>query len=87
MLEIYNENVQDLFIPPKKRTQGLKIRETKSGGVFVEELSEVLVSSYDDIADQIEIGTSNRTIGATMMNATSSRAHTVVTITFKQKTI
>ena len=30
------------------------------------------------------IGTANRTVAATNMNATSSRAHTVVTITFDQ---
>ena len=29
-------------------------------------------------------GTSNRTVAATQMNATSSRAHTVVTIMFEQ---
>ena len=29
-------------------------------------------------------GTSNRTVAATQMNATSSRAHTVVTIVFSQ---
>lgn len=32
----------------------------------------------------MEVGTAHRTIGATNMNATSSRAHTVFTITFKQ---
>ena len=29
-------------------------------------------------------GTANRTVASTQMNATSSRAHTVVTITFDQ---
>lgn len=32
------------------------------------------------------LGTSNRTVAATQMNATSSRAHTVVTIMFEQIT-
>lgn len=84
MLEIYNEHVQDLFIKPKKRPKnGLKIREKKDGTVFVDGLTSLPVSSYEDIAAQIDIGTSNRTIGATNMNATSSRAHTVTTITFQ----
>ena len=30
------------------------------------------------------LGTANRTVAATQMNATSSRAHTVVTIVFDQ---
>ncbi len=32
----------------------------------------------------MEEGYENRTIGSTLMNATSSRAHTIVTIEFKQ---
>lgn len=48
MLEIYNEKVQDLLIPVEKRTlEGLKIRESKTLGVFVEQLTKHPVSSYD----------------------------------------
>ena len=85
MLEIYNEHVQDLFVKPKKRPKaGLQIRESKKDGIYVEDLTSIPVSSYNDIQDQIDLGTSNRTIGATNMNASSSRAHTVTTITFTQ---
>jgi kinesin family protein 13 len=34
----------------------------------------------------MDYGYENRTIGSTLMNATSSRAHTIVTIEFKQIT-
>jgi hypothetical protein len=34
----------------------------------------------------MEVGSENRTIGSTLMNASSSRAHTIVTIEFKQIT-
>lgn len=84
MLEIYNENVHDLFMHPNKRQPGgLKVRENK-GEVFVDKLTKIPVTSYEDIDEQINMGTSNRTIGSTNMNATSSRAHTVTTLTFKQ---
>lgn len=74
-----------MFVKVKRRPKGgLKIRETKKDGIYVEELTSIPVQSYEDIAEQIEYGTTNRTIGATNMNATSSRAHTVTTITFKQ---
>ena len=33
----------------------------------------------------MEEGTKNRTVAATQMNATSSRAHTIITMEFKQK--
>lgn len=48
MLEIYNEKIQDLLIPVEKRhVEGLKIRESKTLGVFVEQLTKHPVSSYD----------------------------------------
>jgi len=83
MLEIYNERVQDLMIKPDKRPQnGLNIREHPKIGVYVEGIIKNPVGSYEDIEAQIDKGTSNRTVGATNMNATSSRAHTVTTINF-----
>jgi len=51
MLEIYNEHIHDLFIDPKERPkEGLKIRETKEGEIYVENLTEIYVASYDGIA-------------------------------------
>ncbi len=86
MLEIYNEHVQDLFMEPNGRPKGgLKVREHPKTGVYVEDLSKHAVGSYDEIQRKIDQGTNNRTIGATLMNATSSRAHTVVTLAFVQK--
>lgn len=85
MLEIYNEKVQDLLIGVNARPQGgLKIRESKVTGVFVENLSKHPVSSYAEIEKLMEKGNTNRSIGSTQMNATSSRAHTIFTIEFKQ---
>ena len=87
MLEIYNEKVQDLLIDPNKRPQGgLKIRQSTVLGVFVEGLTKYPVTSYDEINRKMEEGYRNRTIGATLMNATSSRAHTIVMIDFRQLT-
>eukprot|EP00392_Amoebophrya_sp_AT5.2_P006535 g6547.t1 len=72
MLEIYNEKVQDLLIHPSKRTTGgLEIR------VYVSGLTKCKVTSYAEIDQIMEQGIGNRTIGSTLMNATSSRAHTL----------
>merc|ERR1719471_1735877 len=46
---------------------------------------EVIVNTYDDISARMEEGNVNRTIASTNMNATSSRAHTIVGIKFTQK--
>lgn len=87
MLEIYNEKVQDLLIPISKRPpSGLKIRESKTLGIFVDGLTKYPVETYEEIEYKMEESYQNRTIGSTEMNATSSRAHTVVTIEFKQVT-
>ena len=51
----------------------------------VDQLRSVAVKNYADIEDRIAEGTKNRTIASTNMNATSSRAHTIVAITFVQK--
>ena len=85
MLEIYNEKVQDLLQSTSSRTkEGLKIRESQGQGVFVEGISKMSVNSYDEISAALEMGNTHRTIAATQMNATSSRAHTVLTISFTQ---
>ena len=49
-------------------------------------LKEFMVGSYEEISAKMEEGTINRTVASTNMNATSSRAHTIVGINFIQKT-
>ena len=43
-----------------------------------------MVTNYDHIVQKMEEGTINRTVASTNMNATSSRAHTIVGIHFIQ---
>eukprot|EP00928_Gymnodinium_smaydae_P049812 TRINITY_DN3345_c1_g1_i4.p1 TRINITY_DN3345_c1_g1~~TRINITY_DN3345_c1_g1_i4.p1 ORF type:complete len:851 (-),score=115.98 TRINITY_DN3345_c1_g1_i4:383-2935(-) len=85
VIEIYNENVQDLLVAPDDRPRkGLEIRESKLLGIYVEGVIKRPVVSYEQIEKTLEEATEHRTVGATLMNATSSRAHTVLTIEFKQ---
>ena len=85
MVEIYMEKIQDLLVAPAKRGAPLQIRETK-GHVFVQGAKTEPVTNYDQIKAVIDRGDGNRTIGATQMNATSSRSHTVVTLKFEKVT-
>ena len=88
MLEIYNEKVQDLMVDVQKRVGGgLKIRESKKEGVFVDKLTKHRVKSYDEIEEKMAEGNRNRTVAATQMNSCSSRAHTIISIEFTQKEI
>ncbi|CAF3662340.1 unnamed protein product [Adineta steineri] len=84
MMEIYNEQVRDLLTQDFPKG-GLSIRQHPTSGYFYPQgLRVVPVGSYTDIEHRISEGTQNRTIAATNMNATSSRAHTLVTIYFDQ---
>eukprot|EP00929_Paragymnodinium_shiwhaense_P022478 TRINITY_DN14356_c0_g4_i1.p1 TRINITY_DN14356_c0_g4~~TRINITY_DN14356_c0_g4_i1.p1 ORF type:complete len:1154 (+),score=338.69 TRINITY_DN14356_c0_g4_i1:119-3580(+) len=85
MVELYNEAVQDLLILPQERLRaGLQIRESKALGIYIEGVTKQAVNSYKSIESVIQEAEENRTVAATLMNATSSRAHTVVSIEFKQ---
>uniref|UniRef100_T1K6K6 Kinesin motor domain-containing protein n=1 Tax=Tetranychus urticae TaxID=32264 RepID=T1K6K6_TETUR len=89
MIEIYNEIVRDLLNGPSlannSKKKGLKVREHPSKGFYAEGLKSFLVTSHKDIEDKIEEGTTNRSIAATNMNETSSRAHTIVQIQIVQR--
>jgi len=86
MLEIYNEKIQDLLIAVSRRPKGgLNVRENPKVGVYVEGLSKYSVTSYIEIEEIIAAGNKNKTLGATLMNATSSRAHTIIVLEVVQK--
>jgi len=83
MMEIYNEKIRDLLNPDPKTNNDLKVRTTPKG-TYVEGAKAKAVGSYKIISDTMDAGTASRTVAATQMNATSSRAHTIMTISVKQ---
>ncbi|KAI3388277.1 hypothetical protein SNEBB_000716 [Seison nebaliae] len=86
MMEIYNEQVRDLLTNTNPKG-GLPVRQNAvSGSFFAQGLKQVAVGSYEEIESRISEGTANRTVASTNMNATSSRAHTIVTVIFDQIT-
>ena len=54
-------------------------------GVYVDGVKKHFVETYEHIQKIMDLGTKNRTIAATQMNATSSRAHTIISVEFKQR--
>ncbi|XP_062902182.1 kinesin-like protein KIF1A isoform X22 [Mobula hypostoma] len=83
-MEIYCERVRDLLNPKTKGN--LRVREHPILGPYVEDLSKLAVTSYNDISDLMDSGNKARTVAATNMNETSSRSHAVFNIIFTQKT-
>uniref|UniRef100_A0A1A9WYT0 Kinesin motor domain-containing protein n=1 Tax=Glossina brevipalpis TaxID=37001 RepID=A0A1A9WYT0_9MUSC len=82
-LEIYNERVKDL-LGAHSVGHGLRVREHRSLGPYVENLSQHSVANFDEIQECITRGNIQRTTASTNMNDTSSRSHAIFTITFVQ---
>lgn len=73
MLEIYMEEARDL-LNPNSDTK-LKIRESPTEGIFIENLVEKCVEEELEVEQILSIGNNNRKIGRTNMNEVSSRSH------------
>ena len=76
------ERIRDLLDPSR---QNLPIREDRATGVFVGGCVSEYVTSPEDLENAMITGNHNRAVGATSMNAGSSRSHSVYIITLEQK--
>ncbi|XP_017980721.1 PREDICTED: kinesin-like protein KIN12B [Theobroma cacao] len=75
-LEIYNEHIGDLLDPTQRN---LEIKDDPKNGLYVVNLTEEYVSSYEDVTQILIKGLSSRKVGATTVNSKSSRSHIVFT--------
>ncbi|KAF3959007.1 hypothetical protein CMV_016138 [Castanea mollissima] len=75
-LEIYNEQIGDLLDPIQRN---LEIKDDAKNGLYVENLIEEYVTSYEDVTQILIKGLSSRKVGATSLNSKSSRSHIVFT--------
>jgi hypothetical protein len=77
-LEIYNEEIRDLLSKDPKTS--LELKENLDSGVYVKDLSSFVVKNVAEIDHVMQAGKKNRSTGATLMNQTSSRSHSIFTI-------
>lgn len=75
-LEIHNERIGDLLDPTQRN---LEIKDDTKNGLYVENLTEEYVTSYEDVTQILIKGLSSRKVGATSLNSKSSRSHIVFT--------
>ena len=80
--EIYCEKLRDLLNPHQ---DDMKMRETKNNGFIVQEVTESFCTDKESILRIIEAGKTNRASAPTLMNAESSRSHSILSINVKQK--
>ena len=79
-LEIYNENILDLLGTKSKNDNHLQIKEDPNKGIFVKDLTTVIVKSVPELERMLFAGMKNRKVGETAMNKDSSRSHSIFTI-------
>ena len=79
--EVYCEKLRDLLNPQQ---DDLKIRESKTDGFIVQDLTEAICRDKDDVMRVIELGKANRASAPTLMNAESSRSHSIFSISVHQ---
>lgn len=81
-LELYNEEIFDL-LSAVDDTSKLRLYEDayKKGSVIIQGLEEVQVHTKAQVYSILERGSEKRKTAETMMNAHSSRSHTVFTVT------
>lgn len=79
-LELYNEQVNDLL---NANNKNLEIRESAQKGVFVNNLTEVVVTNTDKAMQLLKQGDSVRVIAETKLNEKSSRSHSVLRLSLE----
>ncbi|CAB4017681.1 kinesin KIF17, partial [Paramuricea clavata] len=77
-LEIYNEDIRDLL--GKNHKSRLELKEHPDMGVYVKDLTMIPVHDVKDCEKVMGMGNKNRSVGSTLMNADSSRSHSIFTI-------
>ncbi|GMI89672.1 hypothetical protein like AT1G59540 [Hibiscus trionum] len=81
-MEIYNEEINDLFAVENHK---LQIHESLERGIFVAGLREEIVNTAEQVMKLLESGEVNRHFGETNMNVRSSRSHTIFRLVIESK--
>ena len=77
-LEIYNEGILDLL--GNDHTAKHDVKEDPDKGIYVQNLTNIIVKSVPEIEQIMKAGNKHRKTGQTAMNDQSSRSHSIFTI-------
>ncbi|KAJ8013907.1 hypothetical protein DPEC_G00034700 [Dallia pectoralis] len=89
LLEIYNEELFDLLSPCPDVTERLQLFDDPRNkrGVIIKGLEEITVHNKNEVYQILERGSAKRKTASTLMNAYSSRSHSVFSVTIHMKEI
>lgn len=80
-LELYNEELCDLLSPSETAQIRIFDDANKKGSIIVQGLEEIPVHTTGDVYKLLAKGQDKRRTASTLMNAQSSRSHTIFSIT------
>eukprot|EP01052_Picozoa_sp_SAG31_P009514 SAG31_NODE_501_length_14835_cov_11.191979_1_plen_303_part_00 len=83
-VEVYNEVIRDLLNPSGNN---LKIHESPGVGSWIDDVTEVPLTSEKDVFELLDIGNVNRAVAAHGMNDQSSRSHSIFMLSLSSKTV
>lgn len=86
-MELYNEEVIDLFNPVYNKDKVYKIHEDPYGGIQVKGVTFKTVVSAEEALQCLRVGALSRTTASTQMNTQSSRSHAIFTLHIKQQRV
>ena len=83
-IEIYNEKIKDLLV---NNNDNLELREDPNRGIIINNVTELITNSSEDILNLLKTGNKNRTTEETNANETSSRSHAIlqIVVSYKEK--
>lgn len=82
--ELYNENIRDLLVSTNQTgNKALELRESKSRGVYIKDLTTYLVNNLAELEKLKRLGDKQRVVASTKMNQQSSRSHSIFSITIE----
>lgn len=83
-LEVYKEHIRDL-LAKSPSAPPVRLFESAENGLVIKGLEEVVVTSPEQVFQTLSEGEARRQVGATHLNAHSSRSHVIVRLWIESK--
>ena len=86
-MEVYKEHIRDLLAPSTENAAPIRLFETAADGLVIKGLREEVVTCPEQVFALLAEGESRRQVGATHLNAHSSRSHVIVRLWIESRAL
>lgn len=84
-VEVYNENIYDLLVDDKSKSDPLELYEDSSKSIIINGVTTKIVNQSNEVFNLLSIANKNRSENTTEANITSSRSHAILTIVVEKR--